>query len=115
MIVRVIAVHWSAATTGSSRWGADHEGSRDEDQNLIGWLSGLTGAMKYPAWSVTELIIGTALAVGMALTTGSGIDYTFISLATYVGAFRAFPYERDRKRGKYELLIPPVVRYTNRR
>jgi hypothetical protein len=40
----------------------------------------------------------------MALITGSGVDYKFIGLATFVGAFRAFLYERDRKRGDYELI-----------
>jgi hypothetical protein len=61
---------------------------------IAGWLNGLTGAAKYLAWSLTGLIIGTVIAVVMALASRSGVDYTVIGLVTLFGAFRAFVSNR---------------------
>ncbi len=61
---------------------------------VAGWLNGRTGAAKYLAWSFTGFIIGTVIAVVMALASRSDVDYTMIGLVTLFGAFRAFVSNR---------------------
>jgi hypothetical protein len=64
---------------------------------LTRWLNGLTGAAKYLAWSLTGLIMGAVLAVATALSNRADVDYRVIVFATFLGAVRAFWFERRRK------------------